>query len=95
MYILLRLIRILFIALALFFVYRLLFKGSEAYKRKKGRFSGKRTQINAIEEMKKDPVCGTYIPESQGIMYQKDKSTYFFCSEECKNKFLELEEKNR
>ena len=95
MYILLRLIRILLIGLVLLFIYRLLFKGNEPKKKKRHRYAKKRRPAQAIEEMKKDPICGTYIPESQGIFYQKDKNSYFFCSEECKRKFLELEEKNR
>ena len=45
---------------------------------------------NAIEEMKKDPVCGTYIPENQAIKYRMGSETYYFCSEECKQAFREL-----
>ncbi|MFB0510181.1 MAG: HAD-IC family P-type ATPase, partial [bacterium] len=36
----------------------------------------------------KDPVCGMEIDENQAIKLVKDGKTYFFCSEACKNKFL-------
>ncbi len=95
MYILLRLIRILIIGLVLFFIYRLLFKGNEPKKNKRRRNAKKRSAAQAIEEMKKDPVCGTYVPESQGIKYQQGKTTCFFCSPECQKKFLQLQEKDK
>jgi YHS domain-containing protein len=38
--------------------------------------------------MKKDPVCGTYIPENQAIRYKDN----FFCSEKCKEKFKTLKD---
>ncbi|MCK4764337.1 MAG: YHS domain-containing protein [Candidatus Aminicenantes bacterium] len=41
--------------------------------------------------MKKDPVCGTYVPENQAVKY-KD---YFFCSPECKEKFQTLDAPSR
>ncbi len=43
-----------------------------------------------IEEMKKDPVCGTYVPESQAIRYHGN----YFCSEDCKEKFKKLDRKD-
>jgi uncharacterized protein len=46
-----------------------------------------------LEEMKKDPICGTYIPENQALKYKAGGETHFFCSEECKKKFLQLQER--
>ncbi len=45
-----------------------------------------------LEEMQKDPICGTYLPESQAVTLLYKREIFFFCSEECKNKFLELNE---
>ncbi len=42
---------------------------------------------NSIEEMKKDPICGTYVPESQAIIVRLNDQIYYFCSEKCKKKF--------
>ncbi|MFC2145972.1 YHS domain-containing protein [Acidobacteriota bacterium] len=47
----------------------------------------------ALEEMKKDPICGTYIPENQALKYKAGGETHYFCSEECQNKFRQLQEK--
>ncbi len=42
----------------------------------------------AVEEMVQDPVCGTYIPSSQALKLTQEKETFFFCSSECRDKFL-------
>ena len=88
MYILIRLLRIIIIGVIIYFLYKILWKG-ERIKFFKTR--GKReTERPAIEEMKKDPVCGTYLPLSQAIKYQDNGDTFYFCSEECKLKFQKL-----
>lgn len=86
MYIIFRLLRILFAVLIGYFIYRLLFKKSDSrlFKNRKKKYSW---QDKAIAEMKKDPICGTYIPENQAIKYKDD----YFCSEECKEKFISLQ----
>jgi YHS domain-containing protein len=38
-------------------------------------------------ELKKDPVCGTYIPAASSITKQIDGKLLHFCSEECRNKY--------
>jgi YHS domain-containing protein len=43
-----------------------------------------------IAEMKKDPICGTYIPENQAVISEINGTIHYFCSEECKLKFQEL-----
>ncbi len=40
-------------------------------------------------ELVKDPVCGVYLPKEQAIKLEYKGQTYYFCSEECKTKFLE------
>ncbi|MCU0287626.1 MAG: YHS domain-containing protein [Acidobacteria bacterium] len=40
--------------------------------------------------MKKDPICGTYIPENQAVISEINGTIHYFCSEECKLKFQEL-----
>ena len=85
MYILIGLLRLLVISIVVYFIYKI-------FTKKKARPSSKRkkqkTQYNNIEEMKKDPICGTYIPESQAKIYENGKEIFFFCSEECQRKFL-------
>lgn len=38
--------------------------------------------------MPKDPVCGMEVDKNTAIRLDKDGKTYFFCSNNCKNKFL-------
>ncbi len=40
------------------------------------------------ENLVKDPVCGLYIPESKAIKIKIKNQDYYFCSSECKEKFL-------
>ncbi len=42
--------------------------------------------------MAKDPICGMFVKENENsIHYTKDKITYYFCSTQCLNEFLEPE----
>lgn len=38
-----------------------------------------------------DPVCHTLVPKHQAIRMRKDGKTYYFCSDECCDKFSEKE----
>jgi len=40
-----------------------------------------------VEEMAKDPVCGTWVPVSQAEELKRDGETFYFCSAECREKF--------
>jgi len=40
-----------------------------------------------IDELVKDPVCGTYVPKREAIVYGKKGKLYYFCSKECLEKF--------
>jgi len=44
--------------------------------------------------MVKDEVCETYIPEEEAIKEKIDGKIYYFCSQECRRRFLK-ERKNR
>ncbi len=48
--------------------------------------TGSETQIDDI--MVKDPVCEVYFPKRNGISLNIDGKILYFCSEECKNKYL-------
>ena len=41
-----------------------------------------------VEEMRQDPVCGTWVPISQAVTLNRDDETHYFCSGECRDKFL-------
>ena len=39
------------------------------------------------EELKRDPVCGTFIAPSTAVEKTVNGQTYYFCSAECRDKF--------
>ena len=42
---------------------------------------------DAIDEMVQDPSCKTYIPMREALTRTIDGKRYYFCSEECADKF--------
>ncbi|MDQ7782868.1 MAG: YHS domain-containing protein [Desulfomonilaceae bacterium] len=42
-----------------------------------------------VNEMVRDPVCGVYITEKESITAVVKGREYYFCSAECRRKFLE------
>jgi len=44
--------------------------------------------------MEKDPFCGVYFPKREGVRLQRDGKDLYFCSEECRDRYLEGEEKD-
>lgn len=43
---------------------------------------------NAVE-MRQDPVCSSYVEETTKYKVKYYDKIFYFCSEECKNKFIE------
>jgi uncharacterized protein len=46
-----------------------------------------RPSVHAGGELKKDPVCGTFISTATAINKQVRGETYYFCSQTCRDKF--------
>ncbi len=44
-------------------------------------------KVPAGGELRKDPVCGTFISTSTAIQKRVGGETYYFCSEDCRDKF--------
>jgi len=44
-------------------------------------------RVPTADELKKDPVCGTFIAASTSIKKSAGGQTYYFCSAECRDKF--------
>jgi YHS domain-containing protein len=42
-----------------------------------------------VEEMKQDPVCGTYVAASLAVTATHQGETVYFCSSACRDKFSE------
>jgi YHS domain-containing protein len=43
--------------------------------------------VPAGGELKKDPICGTFISTATAIQKRVGGETYYFCSPECRDKF--------
>lgn len=41
------------------------------------------------KNMVKDPVCGMYMDPRLAVKHETKTGVFYFCSEECKNKFLQ------
>lgn len=84
-------IRIIFLAVLAYILYRLV-KGVFSPKTKIDR----RKPGGVIDEMVQDPFCGTYIPKRESIRRVMEGQEYHFCSEECADKFaLQMKESER
>jgi YHS domain-containing protein len=46
-----------------------------------------KSSAGAIGELKKDPVCGTFISTQTAFQKAVRGETYYFCSTECRDKF--------
>jgi YHS domain-containing protein len=96
MYFIIRFLQLILVGVLVYVLYKLLWKGERflffkpKWKTRQKRQHNHHPQA-ALEEMKKDPVCGTYIPENQAVKYKHNSETYYFCSEECKQKFRQLQ----
>ena len=45
-------------------------------------------QVPLTGELKKDPVCGTYIAAASSIKERVGGQTFHFCSQECRDKYV-------
>lgn len=46
------------------------------------------------KEMVQDAVCGMYIIKEEAVSYHRREGVRYFCSEECKNKYIEKQMHN-
>jgi len=78
-------VRLLILAALLYIAWRLL----KAPRNQSGSRGKKAAQEDGKVEdvLMEDPVCHKLIPKSQAIRLRKDKTTYYFCSEECCDTF--------
>lgn len=79
-------IKLVIFVLAGFILYKLIMGDHK----KKSLNKEKRTQdLIDSGEMVKDPVCGTYVSTETDIRAKDEDQTYYFCSYECRDKFLQ------
>lgn len=50
--------------------------------------SEKDSQVKSTGKLMKDPVCGTYVTPDDSPAVTSGSETFYFCSEDCRDKFL-------
>jgi len=53
-----------------------------------GAGAGPSQQVPLTGELKKDPVCGTYIAAASAIKEKVGGQTFHFCSQGCRDKYV-------
>jgi YHS domain-containing protein len=82
---LLKFAAILFLAWMLYKGVRSLLAGGTQKERMGGRRDG---EGEVLDIMVQDPQCGTYVPQGQAVRAKLNGQELFFCSRECRDKFL-------
>jgi len=62
-------------------------------KKKKRLDEDRTTEHDSVSDvLKEDPVCHKLVPKTQALRLRQDGETYYFCSEECCEKFEKKQE---
>lgn len=86
--------RLLIIGLLVYLGYRV-FKAYAAPGKSTTRVSEEEGLARVDDVMVKDPFCETYFPERKGVKEVIGGKTYYFCSTECRDRYLEAVEGKR
>lgn len=81
------LIRLLLIAAAIYLIYRFFWK-----KKPRISFPGRNRETGCEDVLVQDPCCKSYVPKGQAISLKHGGETLYFCSSECRERFLSKEE---
>ncbi len=81
-------VRLLVLGVLFYILYRLLTAGRRRHAGKQaGPEEGGRART-IQDVLVEDPVCRTHIPKTQAIQLYHDGRIYYFCSNDCCEKFL-------
>jgi len=58
------------------------------FKRGRGVGVQSRSEPSPSMELRKDPVCGTYVSPATGVSRSVQGHLIYFCSKECRDKFV-------
>ena len=78
--------KIIIFILAVYILYRMF--RNEKQRKDSAKGTVEKVRINA-GELVKDPVCGTYVSKENALTVRDNDTVYYFCSYECRDKFLE------
>ena len=65
-----------------------IFQTGKSVSRREPQSAPQAPTVVAGGELKKDPVCGTYISTSLAVTRTVKGEVVYFCSNECRNKFV-------
>ncbi|MDR1397313.1 MAG: hypothetical protein LBJ14_06240 [Desulfarculales bacterium] len=83
--------RVFLVALIIWLLYRLIVTWlRNRSKSAAGAEEAKSSAPEGLHEMVQDNICKVYLPRNQALMLKHGGREHFFCSVECKNKFLEM-----
>jgi YHS domain-containing protein len=77
--------RFILLALIVYSIFKWIWKDDKSKQKKPPAQQGEQV----VEEMKQDPVCGTYVPASLAVTTIYKGATVYFCSSACRDKFNE------
>ena len=80
------LIKVAIVAMVCYLLYSLFMKENKKKAEKDAEKKKKRMESG---EMVKDPVCGTYVEKDSAITVRNGDQTLYFCSYECRKKYIE------
>jgi YHS domain-containing protein len=80
--------RVFLIALVIWLLYRLVLTWIKGRAQSGSEDTAARAP-DGLHEMVQDKICQVYLPRNQALMLKQDGQEHFFCSVECKNKFLQ------
>jgi YHS domain-containing protein len=84
--------RFIVLPVLLFYVVRAILRSIiEGFRSTPGPQSGTRQppSVRSAGELKKDPVCGTYVSTATSITRTVNGEVFYFCSKECSDKYRE------
>jgi len=81
-----RIIIFLALCLAVYYVIKGYFKDLGLQR---GQRPDSRCPPTITDELVQDPICGVYFPKKDALSLIWRGKTYYFCSEECRQKFRE------
>ena len=84
--------RVIFYIIVAYIVYtlvkKILVSTHEAQGRGKGSaVKGEGGSVGRAEETVLDPICESYIPKDRAVKLNHKGKAYYFCGEECRDKF--------
>ncbi len=90
------LIRVLIIIFLFYLIYRILkglMKPPSLNRYAKSKIKDDSDGDSEAEELVRDPNCGIYIPRKQGVAALVGRRVSYFCSQECKQAYIENRKK--